>query len=126
MRRVYVRTHCASSHNRVAEGAKSLLGSSSALVLFALPSSVTQNTFEFNTESLCLSSHFLSPHPSADKSIKNQDLLHKHSVLIGLYINLIHYIDHYHHTNFQYFNYYTRLALQIFFKHIFPTWNFLK
>lgn len=80
MRRVYVHvcTHCATSHNRVAEGAKCVLGSSSSPVLFALPSSVTQNTSEFNTESFCLSARLLSPRPSVNKSIKNQGLLHKH------------------------------------------------
>lgn len=93
---MYVRSRCASDHSRVAEGAKSLLSSSSSPVVFALPSLVTQNTSEFNTESLCLSAHFLSPCLSADKSVKNQDPLHKHIPNLSVNssnVNLIHYID---------------------------------
>lgn len=93
----------------------------SPLVLFALPSSVAQNTSKFNRESLCLSPllFFHHVHPWINQSRIRTSCINTPQtlVLIGLYINLIHYIDHFLDTldNFWYKYYHTTLTIQILF-----------
>lgn len=97
---VYACTRCGSGHNRVAEGAKSLPDSSSSpLLWFCLlchetPQSSTQNVF---VSPLAFSHHV---HLWINQSKIRTCCVHisRTSLLIGLYINLIYYIDHFHHT----------------------------